>query len=219
MERIVVTLPPSLIRQTAFNWSIDWREQDAGRGTGGYPNVVIGKLPRWVGMPALLATHADIARMRAHFLAGRGRLAVYRLPMLDPVANGALTPVGSTWSDGATFGDGTSWSSPPVVPCPAGAAAGAVEIVVDETDAPAPIKVGQILSHADFPFAVSWRMDEGDGLVRLGVEMPLRRAIPAGDPVSLIAFGLFELAGEAPRWGYDLSRVSRETIALQEWLR
>jgi len=94
-----------------------------------------------------------------------------------------------------------------------------VEIVVDETDAPAPIKVGQILSHADFPFAVSWRMDEGDGLVRLGVEMPLRRAIPAGDPVSLIAFGLFELAGEAPRWGYDLSRVSRETIALQEWLR
>jgi len=29
MERIVVTLPPSLIRQTAFHWSIDWREQDA----------------------------------------------------------------------------------------------------------------------------------------------------------------------------------------------
>lgn len=106
-----------------------------------------------------------------------------------------------------------------MVPCPAGAAAGAVEIVVNETDAPSSIKVGQILSHADWPFVVTWRMDEGGGLVRLGIEMPLRRAIPAGDPVSLVAYGLFELSGSSPRIGYDWQLAVKDELSLQEWLR
>lgn len=218
MERRIVTIPPALMRVTGVNWDIDWREQGTGASLAGTSNVLIGRLPRWVGDLPLHLPATLVGQWNAHVAHGRGRLAVFRLRLIDPAVNAHQAGTALPFSTGATFSSGVGWAHWPFALCPSGAAAGAEEIVLDETGISPAIAVGQILSHDCRPFRVTWRMDEGGGLVRLGIEMPLRAAIAANDPVELVGEGYFEPVEPAPAASYERRRVARPVLRLQEWL-
>jgi len=219
MERPIVNLPTALCRLTGVDWFPNWREQSAGTGTGGRRNIVLGALPRWEGAVPVVLPPSLIGQWRAMLLTLRGQTGILRVRMFDRAVSLATegAPVG--FDDGAFFDDGAGFDSFPVALALRDAPAGASVIDIDETGVAVPVAVGQILSHGDWPFAVTSRQPLGGGIVRLGVAMPLRAAIPAGDPVDLIGAGLFELAETGGVPAYGLDRVTRPALRLSEWLR
>jgi hypothetical protein len=219
MERPVITLSPALARVSGIDWAIDWREQSAGVGTGGRRGITLGAFPRWVGTLPLVLRPSAIGAWRAHLHSARGMTGIFRVRMIDPAVNASTQGPAVPFDDDSLFDDGAGWDDWPVAPCPTGAAAGATSLVISEADVTHPVAVGQILSHGDWPFTVVARTELSGDLVELDVEMPLRAAIPAGDPVELVGAGLFEMveSGGAPAYGLD--RVSRPALRLQEWLR
>lgn len=218
MARPFVTVPRGLFRMQSADWNIDWRAQASGIATSGRRFVDIGRLPRWVGSPSLVLRRAEIGAWRAVMLAARGLTAVLRVPMIDAVIFEPEARAAVPFADGVLFDGGTGWDSRWQIACPAGATAGATEILVDETGAPQPVAVGQILSFEDWPFAVTSRTTEG-ALFRLSVEMPLRVAIPPGGLIDLEATGLFEMVEPSGNPAYGLNRIAQTSIPLQEWLR
>jgi hypothetical protein len=70
------------------------------------------------------------------------------------------------------------------------AVAGQSAIVIDETTLVAPVPVGWILSHNDWPFRVTWRKPYAGGLTEIGVTF-VRRAIPLNAMIDVYATGLF----------------------------
>lgn len=218
MERPLITLPPLLAAEV--DWDIDWREQSSGTTIAGKRHIEITGLPRWIGTPRLQMHRGEVNIWRAHRWSGRGQTGIFRVQMTDSASLG-FQPGGQLPFDGdVLFDDDTGWADLPQVRCVGGAAAGATEIVIDEVTAPHPVRVGGLMSHDDKPFAITWRMTEGGSLVRLGIEMPLRRPIPADDLIDMAAFGLFEMVeprtGNAP---YRSSRFSETEFQLQEVLR
>lgn len=216
MDRRIVDLP--LPRVVQVDWDIDWREQSAGTMLGGRRGILLGGLPRWIGTLPQILRASDILGYRAARWYARGMTGVFRVAMVDPLA---AVPVAGTvpFGDGASFAGGAEWYDESVIPAVAAAQAGDEQIVVDETDAPHPVRVGQIMSHEDRPFAVVWRSGSGSE-VTLGVEMPLRAPIPAGSAIHFRGRGLFEMV--EPRSGnpaYGLSRIAQPVLMLQEWLR
>lgn len=221
MERHLVTAldAPGGFRITDISWDIDWRAQSAGTATSGRRGILLGKLPRWVGTLRFVTWEERLAAWNAMRWAGRGPLAVYRVRMIDGVTSGAPDSVAAGFADGSSFSDGAGFAAPAAVPVVGDVVAGATEIVVDETGAPRPIAVGQILSFDDWPFAVTWREPVAGG-VRLGVEMPVRRPMSDGDLLRLEGTGLFELVDPAKGAAeYGVDRVARPVLQLQEWLR
>lgn len=219
MKRPMITVPPLLAVEV--DWDIDWREQSSGVSLAGRRHIEITAMPRWIGTPRLKLRREQINEWRAHRWSGRGQTGVFRIQMVDSASlENRLTGDFDPFLDGALFSDGEGWAVLPQVRCVGGANAGASEIVVDESTAPHPVHVGGLMSHADLPFAVTWREDLGGGHVRLGVEMPLRRSIPQDDLIDMAAFGLFEMV--RPRSGntpYRRERFSETEFQLQEWLR
>lgn len=218
MQRPLITLPPLLASEV--DWDIDWREQSSGTSLAGRMNIEISGLPRWMGTPKLQMHRGEISIWRAHRWTGRGQTGIFRVQMTDS-ASLAMQPSGQvSWDGDVLFDDGAGFADLPQVSCVGGAAAGAGEIVIDEATAPHPVRVGALMSHNDLPFAVTWRMPEGGTHVRLGIEMPLRRPIPADDLIDMAAFGLFEMveprSGNAP---YRSSRFSETEFQLREVLR
>lgn len=222
MMRPLVTISPCLFRNVEIDWDIDWRAQSTGLSTSGRRHVHLGLLPRWVGAPRAMMDAQQIADWRAHRWAGRGAVAIYRVAMTDPVVwRVPLPDDGAAFSDGSLFSDGSGWDDAPKAPCVGGVVPGDTEIVLDESSAPQPVAVGQILSYGDLPFGVTWREDLGGGHVRLGVEMPIRIIIPAGGLVDLVGKGLFELVDPAQGnaiWSRSKRRAD-VSMRLQEWLR
>lgn len=215
----IVTVPRALVVATRTDWDIDWREVSAGTSLDGADYAVISAMPRWIGAPELILNPAQARQWRAIRWAGRGRTGVFRIPMVDR-AGAHLGSFAQVPFDGpVTFDDGTGFDGGPKVPCPDGAAAGATEIVVDESQLEVPIPVGQIMSRDDWPMGVIWREAEGP-LTRLGIEMPLRKAIPEGAMIAVAGTGLFRLGD--PRAGNvdtAIDRWTRIRLDLQEWLR
>jgi hypothetical protein len=215
MTRPFITVAPDFLKLTQVDWDIDWREQASGNSVAGRRNINLNRLPRWVGKPTLDLFRDDIAQWRAIRLAARGMTGIFRLRMADFLPTACVSGGGVTFAGGNTFDGGVLFQAEYTVRCDAGAAAGATEIEVVMASANDTIKVGQFLSHNDWPFAVV--AIEGS---TLRVEMPLRQAIPAGDLINLHGTGLFEMASAMtgnPAYGNTL--VSRPTLDLQEWLR
>jgi hypothetical protein len=215
MSRPILTFPPTFLKYTQVDWDIDWREQASGNSVAGRRNINLNRLPRWVGKSTLQLFKDQIAQWRAIRLAARGMTGIFRIRMADYI-NQKLEPGDAVpFSDGAIFDDGTGFEAEYTVRCDAGAAAGATEIEVNLSTANDVLQVGQFLSHDDWPFAV---VAIEDNVLR--IEMPLRRAIPAGDLINLRGTGLFEMV--APMTGnpaYDNTLTSRPTFESQEWLR
>ncbi|MGY9046059.1 hypothetical protein P775_14270 [Puniceibacterium antarcticum] len=225
MNRKIINIPPDLIRFTSVDWDIDWRGQSIG-GNDGVDQVVFNRFPRWIGSPDMVLPGPQAARWRGIRAAAQGRSHVLRVPMIDPVAYDRLANVprdvrerGLPFSTGERLSTGYGFTYDAAVNAVGDAPKGAELLQVRQGTHLRPV-VGQIMSAADLPFIVTSVRDLGAGDLELGVQMPLRAAIKAGDRVSLCGWGLFELAGDmSARPEYGLSRVARPKLELVEWLR
>ncbi|WIY23355.1 hypothetical protein [Parasedimentitalea psychrophila] len=218
MQRPIVTIPAGFLQLLEVDWDIDWRGQPPGNDTGGGTSVVYNRFPRWIGSPSILLQGDGIAQWRAIRAQAQGRVGIYRLPMVDPVGfvSSALTG-GTSFEGGATFASGTGFAAEPACFAAAGAAAGAVQIRVENAEV-APV-IGQIMSHKLWPFTVTWVSEVSAGVYELGIQMPLRAAIAAGDTIKLQGEGLFEAVEDSMgRAGYDLDLVARPRLNFREVL-
>lgn len=210
----ILTNTDALIRALVCNWDIDWRGQTSA-SAGGVDQIVYNAFPRWIGTPKIDLRNVQIAAYRAVRAHGQGRAGVWRVPLVDEDGRGPR-PGGTTWGGGVTWDGGVSWAVEPTVVCAVAAAAGASEIVV--TEGGETVTVGQFISHDDWPYVVTWRSEESDG-VHLGVEMPLRRPIPQGAEIHLRARGLFRLASDmSGNPAYDRRFVAQPELQFIEWL-
>ena len=213
--RDVNDLPSIFLRLSRVDWDIDPGGRSAGQDAGGGDQVVLTGFPRFIAQPELVLPEAMIGHFRAIRAKLRGRQNALRVAMIDPVGIGLER--GAFESDWRAYRAG-QWVEPrPQIPAVSAVLAGASSIVVDERGARAPVRVGAYLSYEDWPFLVVGRSGSG-AAVTLEVEM-LRRAIPAGAQIDLLARGIFlsgDLAGSNPAYGLD--RVAAPRLALREWI-
>lgn len=218
MQRPILTIPAGFLQLLEVDWDIDWRGQPPGNDTGGGTSVVDNRFPRWIGAPSILLQGDGIAQWRAIRAQAQGRAGIYRLPMVDPVgfASFALTD-GTSFEGGATFASGTGFASEPACFAAADAAAGAVQIRVENAEV-APV-IGQIMSHKLWPFTVTWISEVSAGVYDMGIQMPSRLTIAAGDTIKLQGEGLFEAVEDSMgRAGYGLDLVVRPRLNFREVL-
>lgn len=217
MQRPIVTLPAAFLKFLQVDWDIDWRGQGLGETTGGGSATVFNRFPRWVGSPSVFLAGEALAQWRAIRATAQGRLGIYRVPMVDPVGFDAPLKSQQSFADGASFASGGGFVAEPLCFAEQAAAIGAEQIRIRGVEA-AP-RPGQIMSHGLWPFVVTWAQQVSDGVFDLGVQMPLRAAIAAGDPVRLEAMGLFEaVEGSMGRVSYDASRAAQVKLNFREVL-
>ncbi|WIY25115.1 hypothetical protein [Parasedimentitalea psychrophila] len=218
MQRPIVTLPADFLHLVDTNWDVDWRGQPPGNDTGGGTSVVYNRFPRWVGSPSIVLQGSAIAQWRAIRAQAQGRVGIYRLTMVDPVGFATSAPsAGTSFEGGATFASGVGFASEPACFAAADAAAGAVQIRVENAEV-APV-VGQIMSHKLWPFLVTWVSEVSPGSYDIGVQMPLRTAITAGDILKLEGEGLFEAVEDGMgQAGYNIDLVARLRLNFREVL-
>lgn len=224
MDRPIITVPSGLLKKLNFNWDIDWRGQSMGETTGGTTQVVYNRFPRWVGNPTVHLRGKDIARWRAVRAYARGRVGIYKVPMCDPAAfrlsdtGDSFSSLGIPFDGGVYFSDGYGFAYEPTARAKVSAAAGAEQIRIE--DAAAPPVLGQIMSHNLWPFVVTWIETVSAGVYNLGVQMPLREAIAAGDIIKLRGEGLFEATEDMMgRPDYGAGLATNISLSFQEVLK
>lgn len=220
--RSIINVPRELVKVSGSDWQIDWRNQSAGEDTGGGDQTVLNGFPRWIGSPKLVMGQREVMAWSALRDAARGRIAAYRFPMLtmlkgrfDAVEN-PRTPLSQPLV-ARPLSDRRAIEPRPVVITSQPAAPGDEFILVNETAFTGVIPVGWIISHNDWPMRVLWREAAG-AETRLGVSF-VRRTIPAGSVVDLLATGLF-LAAD-PMMGnpeMDGFAMAQPQLQLQEWI-
>ncbi|MFC4668920.1 hypothetical protein ACFO5X_10175 [Seohaeicola nanhaiensis] len=210
MDRQIITVPRELMRVMNSSWDIDWRGQSMGETTGGMNRTVFTAFPRWMGAPSLYLRRETILSWRALKLAAQGQVNIYRLSMIDPIGfdfqgavwGAGIGAEGIPFDEGVTFDEGVGFDFQPTCTAVNGAAAGATQLRVNITPAGIVPRVGQIMGHGDWPFAVVAVSMVSAGVYDLRIQMPLRAAIAAGDMILHEGVGLFEVAEEG---GGDLS--------------
>ncbi|ETX26514.1 hypothetical protein [Roseivivax isoporae] len=225
MQRPIVTVPYSMMCALERDWWIDWRGQAEAERVGGGTQVVFNQFPRWMGEMAFSFTAEKSAYWRAIAWAAQGRLGIYRLFMADPLVfiRAKVLPadwirLGKPFSNDQRFSTGYGFDPGPQVSAAAAAAPGAEEILVTVTDPGLVPKQGQIISADDWPMGVLWVAAEGGDVYRLGVTLQ-RATIAVGDPISLVATGLFEALDDlGSRLAYGKSRTSAPTMTFREVL-
>lgn len=214
MPTTIITSAVALFVRRALtcDWFPDFRSQSVGSATG-VDQISFSAYPQWVGKPQISLHGAQIRQWRALLAYSQGRARVWRVPLVD---KGNTSGDGNYWSGGIPWEGGILWAYDPIIACAAGAAAGAEQIVVQEGDYS--VTVGQFISHGDWPYIVTERIVDGASTT-IGVQPPLRQAIPAAASISLRAFGLFRLASDmSGNPAYDGAFHSRPTVEFQEWL-
>lgn len=216
--RQIIIIPRFLMRATVCQWRIDWRGQGAVSGLNGSDQIIYSTFPRWVGS-AQVSLRGDMGRIwRALIAKARGRVNCYSVPMVDPIARQLEAPADGWRNSVDDYLNGRYIEPRPVITCAVTAAAGAEAITVDERAAARPVRVGSILSAADWPFVVTGRSGSGAATV-LTVEMPLRRSIAAGAQIDLAPRGLFIASDDAMGWpSFDGSTSQSPTLDLAEWI-
>lgn len=228
MKRSIVTVPAHVMRHLSVNWDIDWRGRGAGDATSGLTRTVYDGFPRWTGSPEIFVRKETLRLWRAVRAQAQGRRNIYRIEMVDPVGfrpqeTGASTATirdGLPFGNGATFASGAGWRYAPFALAVGAHAKGAEEMRVDvESCGGVAPKVGQIMSHDDWPFTVTWVQPVGGTVYDIGVQMPLRAAVRDSDPVLMRGVGRFEAAEEGmgnPSHGPAL--FSRPQLSFREVL-
>ena len=225
MSRSIVTVPYSLMLATEINWWIDWRGRGSQRNDD-TTKIVHNRAPRWRGELSLVLQGAAAGAWRARHWAAEGRAGVYRLFMIDPmlfdrmeVMSAAAAAKGVPFSTGSYFSTGAGFEAGPYIAAAAAAEPGASSIVVSVPDPDLVPAVGQIISAHDWPMGVLSVEDLGEQTYRLEVSLQ-RATIAAGDPIALVATGLFEVeSDEASSMPYGLSRVARPGLSFREALK
>lgn len=223
MTRRIVTVPLALIRATSVNWDIDSGEQSAGLDLAGGEQIFFNAFPRWTGTLTLPLNRAQMLQWQAIRSAARGLGGIYRVYMphraalnLRAVGGDAVVDNGVPFANGSYFSNGQGFLYIPLLVTAAAAPKGATEIVVTEPDTPA--VVGLPVSYEDWPMRITYRL-EGATNVTLGVEPPLRTAIPKDAPISMVASGLFQATSKqsgAVETGPE--RIARPQLTLREWI-
>ncbi|MBN8187612.1 hypothetical protein JF540_13015 [Salipiger thiooxidans] len=225
MSREVITVPYSLMLLTETNWWIDFRGKGSARNDD-TTQVVSNAAPIWRGEMALVLHGKWAGEWRARHWAAEGRKNVYRLFMVDPLVfdrMAFLTDVsealGVPFSTGARFATGMGFEAGPYVQAAEAASPGDTSITVTVPDPALVPVVGQIISARDWPMGVLWVEDLGGDQYRLGVKLQ-RATIAAGEAISLVATGLFEVAADdASSMSYGLSRVAQPGFTVREALK
>jgi hypothetical protein len=216
MQRPVVTLPAGFLKFLQVDWDIEWRGQGLGENTGGGSAVVFNRFPRWVGAPSVFLDGAALAQWRGIRATAQGRVGIYRLPMLDPIGFDAEVGTALPFADGSSFASDTGFAAEPLGFAAQAAVAGAEQIRIEADAAP---RIGQIMSHGLWPFVVTWVQQVGAGVFDLGIQMPLRGAMAAGDPVLLTGVGLFEAIEDGMgRVSYGVTRSAQIKLNFREVL-
>lgn len=214
MTRRVVTIPRAMMRSTARDWDIDWRGKSAGTTNDGFGQVVVNAPPRWIGSPQLLLHGPALQVWSSIRLYAQGRAGVFRVPMVELV--GQAGPASVLWDGDLPFEGGGGWAYEPFVVTTAGADAGAEEIAVSDPDVM--IEPALLISHDDWPYRVIYR-SAVTGVVRVGIQPPLRRAIPSGATISLRACGLFEATDDTMgRPVTGMRHIAAPQLSFREWL-
>lgn len=222
MSRTIIDVPRRLMRVTQVNWWIDWRGQSAGGTNAGTDQVVYNRFPQWVGSPEVLLRDEAILSWRAVMLSARGRVGVFRVPLMDALSYAPSLhghhPNGRPFSNDRRFSTGQGFAYVPFANVITGGAAGATELLVDDAGAHKPLRPGIFVSHDDWPYAVTSVVPE-DGYKLITVEMPLRAEIPSGSNLDLDARGLFVAETDTmgnPEYGKKLRATPRGQF--KEWL-
>lgn len=225
MQRKIITVPRSLFRVLDVNWDIDWRGQSAGASTDGVTRTTYNAFPRWVGSPSIVLGREWVSQWRAIRGAAQGMVNLYRLPMVDPVCGvfGSVSDQvqyqGLPFSTDQRFSTGYGFEYAPFIYAKAASRGDTVLRLVIASDGDVP-RVGQFISHDDYPYMVTSITPDVSGGIEVGIQMPLRQKIPVGAEIQLAAYGVFEAAEEGmgnPAYGLDL--VSRPRLSFREWLR
>lgn len=224
MQRNIVNVPLTMMRQARVEWDIDWRGQSVGERTDGVTQVVHNAFPRWVGLPDLIVGRALLGRWRATRWQAQGRVGVYRLPMYDPAlfnpfaVNPTLLASGLPFSSGERFSTGLGFAYAPAVTATATAAAGDTVISIAYAAPELRPSPGQIMSAKDWPFGVTAVTDTGPGQADLTV-VRFNAAISAGDLLDLVGWGHFEAVDDVTgRLVYGSDLTARFSFHLQEVL-
>lgn len=222
MERVVITIPPILLTSLDMNWTIDWRGQSAPLNDGN-TQTVFNKFPRWVGSPSVFLYRENIAHWRAINSEAQGAVGIYKVRMFDPAGINAANfyPGGIPFSSGALFSSGVGFEYEPTGYARVAASAGDLTLSM-ASDFGLP-RIGQIMSHNDWPFIVTSVIDDGtsgpEQRCTIGLQMPLREAIAVDDVISLRGMGRFEASdpgmGVA---GYDANQTATVQLSFQEVL-
>lgn len=216
MQRPIVTLPPGFLKFLQVDWDIDWRGQGLGENTSGGSAVVFNRFPRWVGAPSVFLDGAALAQWRGIRAMAQGRVGLYRLPMVDPVGFEAASEDELPFADGTSFASGAGFAAEALGLAALPAEAGAEQIRVEADVAP---RIGQIMSHGFWPFTVTWVQQVSAGVFDLGIQMPLRGEMAAGDLIRLEGVGLFEAIEDGMgRVSYGLDRIAQIKLNFREVL-
>ncbi|MFD2855410.1 hypothetical protein ACFSZS_12425 [Seohaeicola zhoushanensis] len=99
------------------------------------------------------------------------------------------------------------------------ATAGATQIRINTAPSGIVPKVGQIMGHDDWPFAVVSVTLVSTGIYDLGIQMPLRSAVPSGAAIRHEGVGLFEITEDgAGDLTYEFKHESRPVFRFREVL-
>jgi len=217
INRRIITIPPRFLREIEFNWDIDWRGQAPRARLNGTSEDVLSAFPMWVGSPVISLRREQILTWRAIRASAQGRANLYRVRMCDPLGrSGASSDLdGIPFSTEEPFSNGLGFEYRPF--CRAvGAVTRGSETMVLAGDAP---KVGQMISHDDWPYVVTSVLTQGDGTHLVGFQMPLYANIPDDDPVFLDGRGLFEASdsdmGAVP---YSATSHTRARLSFRQYI-
>lgn len=221
MKRPIITIPPNLLRHLDCNWDIDWRAQSSGESNAGTTQIVNNAFPRWVGSPKIHLHNTAISQWQALRAQAQGRVGIYIVKMFDPIGFGVQNPFpnGVLHSTGEPFSTGNGYEYDPVCTAEANAAPGSTQIRINVAGIGVAPNIGQIMSHDDWPFVVTWVMQVSANVYDLGIQMPLRSRIYAGDLINYRGRGRFEAVEEGMgNAAYEHRKFSRPTLQFREVL-
>lgn len=206
----IIQMPYQIMRAINCDWDVDWRSQSSGEGTDGVEQIFLNPMPRWIGSPSL-SLHGQLVRdWRATRAKARGRVHVYRVPMIDHDG------ISDAYGSDARAINGTGLGDGPTLAVNTGAGAGASSVVI--TKGIYPVLVGSFISIKDWPYTVH-DVEVGANAQRVYLDIPLRRAAVAGDVVNLRAHGLFK-AREDNMGAINVgpNGFAQVDLSFQEWL-
>jgi hypothetical protein len=215
--RNTIDIPLLFAREASCTWRPEWRGQTGLEDTSGGEQIVVNAFPRFVGAPEFNFPPDMVPAWRSLMMRGRGRVNAYRMRMIDPLS-GQLQGFGGGWMEiWEGYRRGLYVEPRPQVQAVGASLTGASTLVIDEREAPEPVRAGTFLSYDDWPFLVRARSGSG-AAVTLTVDM-LRVDIPNGGNIDLIARGLFVARDESAGWPtYGLDGVARVALPVTEYI-
>jgi hypothetical protein len=216
MARPRITVPYSLMRLTHIAWQLDPGNQGGAERTDGSSEALRAAFPAWQGAIQAVLRGDTAAQWAGLVAAARGRQAVLRVPMLDPIGSAGVTaPEALTFDADVTFDDDTAFEAGAVLTVAQAAARGDRQMVVSGTPT---LRVGQIVSRNDWPHRVAAVRSEL-GNTRLTLEPALWEGWAVGAQVDLNPTGLFTLTEDlGGQYGYTLGLTARPALDLRQWI-